>query len=394
MPATSDRLRVLRRQARIWSADLRPYALAVDRDPGLMRDLVDLPSVRMAASTQVPPPYSTTPMVIDGHTFHLTSAVERSVWCEETACGDLGIALGSPGPSMCGVLVDALADPDLKSWFYEQVQAEPTWTFFALTEPDGGTDPGQMRTRLTAAADGALTLDGEKRYVSNAVRARFGVVFARTGPGPYSVDGVLVETAEPGFTATPIPTLGLRGAQLGELTLDRIPVTAGRRLGAHLPRLRRGTLGWLRTLNLLRPTVAAMAVGLARAAYEYVREHRTALSAAEQDRLAYLRRRIWATRCLTLDAAAAVDRDIDDSHLGSAAKQRAARLADSVTREALTFFGPGARLEHPLLDKYVRDAAGLEFMEGTSFAQHLKFFGAVSRGVLHPDAEPAQTPQT
>jgi alkylation response protein AidB-like acyl-CoA dehydrogenase len=218
--------------------------------------------------------------------------------------------------------------------------------------------------------------------VSNSVRASFGVVFYRSGSGPLGVGAALVEAGAAGFSVAPIETVGVRGAQLGAITLDGVHVTAEQVLGRHLSPVRRGTWGWLRTLNRLRPTVAAMAVGLAQAAYDHVRESRRALTGAEQDRLDRMDRRIETVRQLTRVAAAAVDRDPDAGHLAFAAKQAAATLAARVTAQALDFFGPGARLEQPWLDKLARDAMGLEFMEGTGNIQRLSLFAALAKGAL------------
>jgi alkylation response protein AidB-like acyl-CoA dehydrogenase len=75
-----------------------------------------------------------------------------------------------------------------------------------------------------------------------------------------------------------------------------------------------------------------------------------------------------------------VDADPADGALASAAKARAARLAEDVTLSALEFFGTGARLENPLLDKLARDARGLEFMEGTGHVHRLLVSHHVIRG--------------
>jgi alkylation response protein AidB-like acyl-CoA dehydrogenase len=153
--------------------------------------------------------------------------------------------------------------------------------------------------------------------------------------------------------------------------MDSVPIPPERVLGQHLPLARRGTWGWLRTFNLLRPSLAAMAVGVARAAAEYVRAHRRTLTSAELGRIEAIDRRIDAVRQLTYRAAVAVDADPADGSLASAAKARAARLAEDVTLAALEFFGAGARFEHPLLGKLARDARGLEFMEGTGHVHRL-----------------------
>jgi acyl-CoA dehydrogenase len=84
--------------------------------------------------------------------------------------------------------------------------------------------------------------------------------------------------------------------------------------------------------------------------------------------------------------AIAVDRDPTQGHLASAAKAGAARLAERVTLAALEFFGPGSRLEHPMLDKLARDARAVEHMEGTTNIQRLIVFGGLIRGGFDPAA--------
>jgi alkylation response protein AidB-like acyl-CoA dehydrogenase len=378
-----DRLTCLRAQAREWAAELRPRALQVDQAPEALPQHLDLPAMSRFARLQVPPEYNDEPLEVNGHRFYLMSALERVVCFEEGAWGDLGMTLGAPGAPMSGVLVSELGDDQQKEWFFGRVLARPTWTFFGLTEPHSGSAATSLRTSLIPADDGeGWLLDGVKRYVGNATRAEIGVIFARSGKGPLDVQAILVETSAPGFTTVPIDTIGLRGAGLGEIRLNAVGVPAGRVLGRHLPRTRRGMWGWLRTFNLLRPTVATMGVGVARAAYEYVLAHRRVLHHDEQNRLSRMKTRIETVRQLTRRAAIAVDRDPSDGHLASAAKVQAARAAEQVTMAALEFFGPGAALEQPLLEKWARDARGIEYMEGTSNIQRLSLFSTLLRDRL------------
>jgi alkylation response protein AidB-like acyl-CoA dehydrogenase len=314
------------------------------------------------------------------------SALERAVVLEELGCADAAMMLASPGPSMSGVLIDLLADDKQKDWFYSQLLERPRWTFFALTEPDHGSDANSMRTGLTR--DGVL--NGAKRYVGNASRASVGVVFARTRPGPLGITAVLVDASSPGYSATPLPMLGLRGARIGEITLSDVEIPPDRVLGRHLSPAQRGMWACVQTFNRLRPGVAALALGIARAAHEYAVENRLTVRKEEQDGLDQLRRRIDGTRALIHLAAATVDARGSDGHLASAAKARACQLAEEATVEVCRLFGPGARLDHPLLDKLARDARGVEFMEGTRNIQKLNLFQGLLMGKLNaPGRAPA-----
>lgn len=90
---------------------------------------------------------------------------------------------------------------------------------FALTEPEGGSDPGSMTT--AARPDGDVwTIDGTKRWIGLASVADVAVVWARTAEG---IRGFLVETTDPGFSATDIPTkLALRASIQCDVLLDGV----------------------------------------------------------------------------------------------------------------------------------------------------------------------------
>ncbi|MFF7992059.1 acyl-CoA dehydrogenase family protein [Kitasatospora xanthocidica] len=382
--------KALSAQCQEWGHDFRAHALELDRDPEAIRRYFDLPAVRFLATMGIPEEYGNRPEPIGGHRFHGDRALERVVIMEELACADAGMLVASPGPLLAGVLLEVLGDRRQKEWFYGRMLAEPLWTFFALTEPDRGSDASGMRTTLTPGPDGTgLRLTGAKRYVGNACRAQLGVVFARTGPGPLGVTAVLTETAVPGYSAAPLPMIGLRGARLSTIGFDGVEIAEDRVLGRHLPRTRRGTWAFVQTFNRLRPGVAAIALGVARAAHTYVLTHRRSLRPAERERLDGIGRRIAATRRLIHAAAAAVDADGGNGYLASAAKARASRLAEEVTLEACTFFGPGARLDHPLLDKLARDARSMEFIEGTTSMQKLNLFQGLVSGKLERAGSPA-----
>lgn len=381
-----DRLLALQDTAREWSADFRVAGLELDRDPDAVTRHLDLPGVQCLSRLLIPPEFGGEGIRVGGYRFHGMSAMERAVVLEELARGDAGMMLASPGASMSGVLVDVLADDEQKKLFYSTLLERPTWTFFALTEPDRGSDANAMETALVPdESGGGFRLDGRKRYIGNASRARVGVVFARTRPGPLGVTAVLVDTDSPGFHAEPLGMLGLRGARFCALTLDSVAVPADRVLGRHLSPTRRGMWSCVQTFNRLRPGVAAIAVGIARAAREYVLTERRSLDQAERDRIELLGRRIASVRHLVHLSAAEVDANAGQGYLASAAKARACRLAEEATIQACAFFGPRARFEHPVLDKLVRDARGVEFMEGAGNIQRLNVFHGVLTGKVPRD---------
>lgn len=366
---------------RRWADDLRAGALELDRDPDAIHRYLDLPAVRFLAGHEVPPDWDRAGPEAGSGPAHGLPTLERVLVSEELARGDAGMMLASPGASMCGVLLSVLGSQEQRDWVYGRLAERPRWTCFALTEPERGSAIGEMTSTLTPVGDGSYVLDGEKRFVGNAARADVGAVFARVaGTERLGVLAVLVDTSDPGFRAEPLPTVGLRGVQLTRITLDSVHVPAERVLGAHLPATRRGMWSIVAVFNQLRPSVAAIALGIARAAHDYVAEHRRELRGGERELFDALGQRIDAARQLTYRAALAVDARPSAGHLASAAKARACELAEEVTIGALGFFGVGARIDHPLLDKLARDARGVEFMEGTRTIQKLNLFQGLHTG--------------
>ena len=96
---------------------------------------------------------------------------------------------------------------------------------FGLTEPDGGSNPGGMRTRAVRDGEGWV-LNGAKMWITNATMADLAVVFAQTGEKPRDIRGFVVESGTPGFVQNQITRkIGLRASDTGELVLEdcRVP---------------------------------------------------------------------------------------------------------------------------------------------------------------------------
>ncbi|MGA4780261.1 acyl-CoA dehydrogenase family protein [Cellulosimicrobium sp. AB352] len=394
---TTVDLLALRDHLRPVAVALRERALAVDADPGALHALLDAGVLPYRQLGGFPPGYLDDPPRVRGVPVLVRTCVERAVVAETLAWGDASVVVGAPGPSMSGVVVDDLADDEQRDRFYRHVAQPRTWTFFGLTEPDRGSDAAALETAVVAAgaptggatADGAIedgateggaaaddgspgaVLRGHKKYVGNVARASLGVVFARHRPGPLGVGVYLVDTARPGFDAAPLVTTGMRAVQLGEVRFRDVPLRPEDSLGRHLSPSRRGLLGAVRTFNRLRPVVAALAVGVTQAALDYVRAERSSFRADERRLLETFDDRLHTARALVLEAARGADADPADGTLPAAAKATALDLAEEVTRTVPALLGPGARWEHPYLDKLVRDVPGLEMMEGTRTVQRL-----------------------
>lgn len=354
---------------------LRATTLDIDRDPSLASRVLEtaLPWKHVG----MPAEYYPDPPTVRGRPVYLDSCVEQVTVLEELARVDAGAVLALPGPAMSGFVVAEIADASQRERYYGMLAANPTWTFFGMTEPSHGSDPAGMGTKVD---DGLL--NGTKRFVGNGARARIGVVFARRRPGPLGIAAILLETDRPGFAGVPLETLGLRALQLSELRMRDVPVSDEDMLGRHRSATRQGMWAAVRTFNRYRPVVACLALGVAQGAFDYVVENRLLLKRAQQHLLDGFEDRLHGVRALVLAAARAADHDPSDGTLASAAKIRATALAEEITTAAVRFFGPGARWEHPLLDKWLRDARAFEFMEGTSNIQRLNLAQGYLNGRL------------
>lgn len=243
----------------------------------------------------------------------------------------------------------------------------------AFTEPHAGSD--LQAIQATARRDGGgFVLSGEKCYVTNGGIAEITVVFAKLDD---AVTAFVVEHDDPGVIAGRKEVkLGLRASYTGSIVLDHARIPADRLLGGE----GQGFLVAMDFFEASRPQVAASALGIARAAFEYATEYareRTAFGKpliSKQGvsfKLAEMAMGIEAARLVTWRACAAVDAGRDAGLLGSYAKALAADTAMRVTTDAVQVLGgAGVMADHPV-EKWFRDAKVMQIVEGTSEIQRL-----------------------
>ncbi|WUH89474.1 acyl-CoA dehydrogenase [Streptomyces sp. NBC_00433] len=376
-------LRDLDRHCRELSAGMREAGAAVDRDPDAIAGLLHLPAVGFQAQGSLPPEYRDTGAHPAGPVRASASSLGWAVTAERLAYGDAGVLLACPGPSLSGLAVEALADDAQRTAYYERVTSAPTWTFFGLTEPRKGSAAMELETTLTpGGGDGELVLDGEKRYVGTAARAQTGVVFCRRAPGPWGIEAVLLDTAQPGFEAELLPMVGLRGARISHIRLTGLRVRPEQVLGRHRPPSRRGLYGALHVLYRGRPGIAGMALGVTQAVCDYTAAQRPAMPASARARLDGVLDRAAALRRLVHTVAGEIDRGVVDVPRIGAVKSRAAALAEETTLLAAELLGPASLIEHPWLEKAYRDVRAFEYMEGTGAVHRLSVFHGLVKGDL------------
>lgn len=326
---------------------LRHLGPSIDRDPQSMLSHLDHPLIRILCDRRP------------------ITAAQRVRMFEALSYGDPGTLLSAPGTGLPGVIVRELGAKTQQDVFFDHVEYGKARTFLAVTEPGKGSDAGAM----TASLDREGRLHGEKWLVGHAATGSIGVVMVRTGPGPLSLGAVLLTPDDlregPTLRRQSLSTVGLRGTTLGYMAFDGHPVDAKALLGAHLHPLQRGMMALIRTFSRFRPTVAALALGHAQAMVDFARERVTQRGHAATQ-LDDWCAQLAATRRLVHLAADEVDRDADAAWHVPLCKVTATQLCEHIADRVPSLIGTAALLEHPWLEKAVRDARAFEFMEGTT----------------------------
>jgi acyl-CoA dehydrogenase len=323
------------------------------------------------------------------------SARRAVVLGEEAAYWDRGMATSLPGPSLGGPPVMMMGTPDQKRRFlgiFERA-TEPRWAAFAMSEPGAGSDVAAIRTRARRDGD-RWVIDGEKMFISNGARASWVVVWATIDPalGRAGHRAFVVERGTPGFRIARIDKkMGLAASETASLTFESCVVPGENLLGGE-DAGRDGFKGAMATFNVTRPIVAAMAIGIGRAAYDearrVARERFTGASAHRlpraRERLAAIRRKLDAGRMLAWHAAWLADQRRPNSAEASLAKAYCPPVALEAAALGIDILGEAGAASDHLIEKLFRDVKVLDIVEGTGQIQRLVMARhLVSHGVTH-----------
>ena len=305
------------------------------------------------------------------------------VGSEELAYGCAGICLAIGGSGLAASPVARMGTDEQKQEFRRLLKGEDEHgrikvAAMALSEPATGSDISGLST--TARADGDhFVLDGHKQWITNGASASAYVVWAQTDPaaGRAGVRGFLVARGTPGLVPGRKETkLGIRASETAQVHFEDCRVHKDMLLGAG--QASAGLGDTKKMLDSTRPMVGAQAVGIARAAFDFLLErvqggtlHGTPM--AQHQRIAFelaeMEMEITAARLLVHKAAWMADHHQDNVRMASMAKAYGARVAQDVTGRALTLLGDEA-LEpgHPV-EKWFRDAKIYDIFEGTGQIQ-------------------------
>jgi acyl-CoA dehydrogenase len=297
----------------------------------------------------------------------------------ELCWGDVGLALSIPRQGLGNAAITAVADVEQKKRF------KGAWAAMAITEPGAGSDSANIRT--TARLDGdEWVLNGEKIYVTAGSRADSVVVWATLDRnlGRAAIKSFVVPQGTPGMEVVRLDKkMGIRVSDTASITLTDCRIPKANLLGTSDIDTKKGFSGVMQTFDNTRPVVAAMGVGVARAALEHTRKllgregikvrYRGPLftkSAAEAE-LIRMEAEWEAGRLLMLKAAWMADNGIPNSTEASMSKAKAARVANEITLRCVELCGGLGYSEDELLEKWARDSKIIDIFEGTQQIQLL-----------------------
>ena len=252
---------------------------------------------------------------------------------------------------------------------------------FGLTEPDRGSDPGDMLTR--ARRDGSdWILNGSKMWITNGSVADVAVVWAQTDEG---IRGFLVPKGTPGFTTGDIHRkMSLRASVTSELVLDDVRLPAD----AMLPGVK-GLRGPLGCLSEARYGIIWGAVGAGRACYEAAVDYAKTREQfgkpigsfqLTQEKLAWMEVALGQAGLVALHIGRLKDEGNVTPQQVSFGKLANVRAALDVAREARTILGAnGITLEYPVI-RHMNNLESVLTYEGTQEV-HLLTLGKAVTGL-------------
>ncbi len=301
------------------------------------------------------------------------------LFIEELGRGDANVrSLMSVHLGLVAGSVVRWGTPEQRERWLPQMATGEVLACFALTEPDHGSNPADLRARAERLPDGGWRITGEKIFITNGSIAGLALVVARSGgAGGTGLSAFLVPTATPGYRATPVRgKLGLRSCDTAAVLLDGVEVGADALLGAE----GQGLKVALSALDDGRISVAASSTGIGQAALDtmiaYAGQRKQfgkpiAGHQLIQEKIADAAVDVDAARLLTWAAADLKAQNQPFSLAASKAKLFATEAAVRVANACLQVHGGYGYVDDYPAGKYLRDARVTTLYEGTSEIQKL-----------------------
>ena len=356
--------------------EMRPVAWEYDRDATWPQDIIDKAWGLGLMNSHLPEAFGGPGLsYLDGCIIE-----EEIAW----GCSGIGTTLSCNGLATAPVSLGA--SEELKKEYLGRLSEAPLLASFCLTEPDAGSDVSGMKTTATKRGD-KWVINGSKCFITNGEYANWYTVFAKTdkeaghrGISCFIVPrdaGVIVDKHE--------DKMGQRASNTATITFPDVEIPLNHLVGEE----NKGFKLSMMTLDRTRPGVAAMATGVARAAWEMAMDYSKervqfgvpiAMHQAIQFMLADMATKVHLSRLATYNSAVLLDQGKRNTLESSHAKRFAADSAMEVTTDAVQVFGGYGFIKEYKVEKLMRDAKILQLYEGTAQIQRL----VIARETLLP----------
>ena len=367
---------------------MRPYSRKYDKEehtyPKEMEEVAKLIGGARSnpGGPKVPVPAGT---VVNGGNMGAVTGLFGLCW------GDVGLFLGMPGSGLGNAAITAVGTPE------QVAKYGGSYAAMCITEPGTGSDSANIST--TAVADGdEWVLNGEKIYVTDGQRSDTLVVWATLDKslGKSAIKSFIVEKGTPGCEVIRLEhKLGIRASDTASISFNdcRIPkanILGSPDIATDAEGRKKAFGGVMQTFDNTRPPVAAMAIGVSRAALDMSRallkeegvelkfDKKPANLSAIEAELCQMEAEWQGARLLVLKAAWMADNKMPNSMEASMCKAKAGRVGNNITLRCVALCQSLGYSEQYLLEKFARDSKILDIFEGTQQIQQL----IVARRVL------------
>lgn len=305
-------------------------------------------------------------------------SIEQCITVEEMAAGCAGMTTSIYVNTLGAEPILVAGTDEQKEKYLRPLTEDLKFVSFACSEPGMGSDVAGIQTRVKKEGTNYV-LNGSKFWITNAPYADYFTVFASLDPSKRhkSLCAFIVDADTPGVkTGRPVEKMGHRASTTSSVMFRDAKVPEENILGDE----GKGFGIAMKTFALTRPSIAAFATGLARAAMEYARDYVNKREVFAQKlrefeviqfKLAEMYMKIEASRTLYLKAAWYTDNVGDATIPASVAKAYATDVAMETASEALQIHGGYGYIDQYPLEKLFRDAKLYQIYEGTSEVQRL-----------------------
>ena len=299
-------------------------------------------------------------------------------------CSGITTSLGANGLASAPLCV--AGSDELKKKYLGMLTEDFKLASFCLTEPDAGSDVSGMRTTAVRKGD-KYVINGSKCFITNGGYADWFTVYAKTDKdaGHRGISCFVVPKDDTVTVDKKEDKMGQRASNTATITFNETEIPADHLVGEE----NKGFKIAMMTLDRTRPGVAAMATGIARAAFEFATNYSKervqfgvpiAMHQAIQFMIADMATKVHLSRLATWNSAVLLDQGKRNTLESSHAKRFAADTAMEVSTDAVQVYGGYGFIKDYPVEKLMRDAKIMQLYEGTSQIQRL----VIARETLLP----------